>query len=172
MSLKQEAPSMKRFPLVFPGLVIVLASYSRPLPLAEGVQREPVRAKSQAQARGSGLPTLPAKDISEIDALLQQAVRQGTIPGVVAIVANKESVLYHGAFGLMDKGKGKPMQKGSIFRIASMTKPITSVAVMMLKQEGKLSLDDPVYKYLSSFQNREVISSFNTANATYIVSCK
>jgi len=139
---------MKRFPLVFLGLVIVLAVTAFPI-------------------SGVDLPVLLDKGASEIDALLQQAVRQGTVPGVVAIVANKERILYHGAFGLMDAGKGKPMQKDSIFRIASMTKPVTSVAVMMLKEEGKLGLDDPVSKYLPSFQDREVISSFNPVDVTY-----
>src|SRR5207249_581281 len=148
MSLKQEEPSMKRFPLLFLGLAVALASAAFPV-------------------FGADLPTLPAKGISEIDTLLQEAVRQGTVPGVVAIVTNKDRVLYHGAFGVMDTGKRKPMQKDSIFRIASMTKPVTSIAIMMLKEQGKLGLDDPVSKYLPAFQNREVISSFNPADATY-----
>src|SRR5213594_1186869 len=148
MSLKQEEPSMKRFPLLFLGLAVALASAAFPV-------------------FGADLPTLPAKGISEIDTLLQEAVRQGTVPGVVAIVTNKDRVLYHGAFGLMDTGKRKPMQKDSIFRIASMTKPVTSVAIMMLKEQGKLGLDDPVSKYLPAFQNREVISSFNPADAPW-----
>src|SRR5881397_2671558 len=148
MSLKQEEPSMKRFPLLFLGLAVALASAAFPV-------------------FGADLPTLPAKGISEIDTLLQEAVRQGTVPGVVAIVTNKDRVLYHGAFGVMDTGKRKPMQKDSIFRIASMTKPVTSIAIMMLKEQGKLGLDDPVSKYLPAFQNREVISSFNPADAPW-----
>jgi methyl acetate hydrolase len=141
---------MKRFPSVFLGVAIVLAGT-----LAAG--RAPLPA----------LPAFADKGISEIDALLQQAVQQGTIPGVVAIVANKDRILYHGAFGMMDAGQKKPMQKDSIFRMASMTKPVTSVAIMMLKEEGKLSLDDPVSKYLPSFKDREVIANFNPADATY-----
>src|SRR5213594_3689167 len=148
MSLKQEEPSMKRFPLLFLGLAVGLASAAFPV-------------------FGADPPTLPPKAISEIDVLLQEAVRQGTVPGVVAIVTNKDRVLYQGAFGLMDTGKRKPMQKDSIFRIASMTKPVTSVAIMMLKEQGKLGLDDPVSKYLPAFQNREVISSFNPADAPW-----
>src|SRR3989442_4942305 len=138
---------MKRFPSVFLGLAIVLAGTFAAAP--------------------APLPALPDKGVSEIDSLLQQAVRQGTVPGVVAIVANKDQILYQGAFGMMDVGQKKPMQKGSIFRMASMTKPVTSVAVMMLKEEGKLSLDDPVSKYLPSFKDREVIVNFNPADATY-----
>src|SRR5438132_1177469 len=138
---------MKRFPSVFLGLAIVLAGTFAAAP--------------------APLPALPDKGVSEIDSLLQQAVRQGTVPGVVAIVANRDQILYQGAFGMMDVGQKKPMQKGSIFRMASMTKPVTSVAVMMLKEEGKLSLDDPVSKYLPSFKDRELISTFDPAEATY-----
>ncbi len=163
---------MKRFPLVFLGLAVALAGHAYPLPLGEGGaprSASPIgrSLKKGPLGEGSLPPTLSAKAVSEIDALLQEAVRQGTVPGVVAIVTNKDRVLYHGAFGLMDTGKRKPMQKDSIFRIASMTKPVTSVAIMMLKEQGKLGLDDPVSKYLPAFQNREVISSFNPADATY-----
>ena len=163
---------MKRFPLVFLGLAVALAGHAYPFPLGEGGaprSASPIGRSLKKGPLGEGprLPTLSAKAVSEIDALLQEAVRQGTVPGVVAIVTNKDRVLYHGAFGLMDTGKRKPMQKDSIFRIASMTKPVTSVAIMMLKEQGKLGLDDPVSKYLPAFQNREVISSFNPADATY-----
>src|SRR5437870_13365450 len=147
MSLKQEEPSMKRFPSVFLGLTIFLAATSAP-------------------ARSTS-PLLSGTSISEIDSLLQQAVQHGTLPGVVAIVANKDRILYHSAFGLMDVRNQKPMQKDSIFRMASMTKPVTSVAVLMLKEAGKLSLDDPVSKYLPAFKDRELISTFDPADATY-----
>src|SRR6267378_957983 len=153
MSLKQEEPSMKRFPSVFLGLTILLAGTLVP---AKSTSFFP--PKEADQVRVSGLPTLSDRGTSEIDSLLQQAVQQGTVPGVVAIVANKDRILYHSAFGLMDVGKQKPMQKDSIFRMASMTKPVTSVAVLMLKEEGKLSLDDPVSKYLPTFKDRELIS--------------
>jgi len=163
---------MKRFPLVFLGLAVVLPVYAYLLPLGEGSARPRASLIGQSLKKGppgEGLrsPSLSDNGISEIDALLQEAVRQGTVPGVVAIVTNKDRVLYHGAFGLMDTGKRKPMQKDSIFRIASMTKPVTSVAIMMLKEQGKLGLDDPVSKYLPAFQNREVISSFNPADAPW-----
>src|SRR5881397_486560 len=173
MSLKQEEPSMKRFPLVFLGLAVALAVNAYFLRPGEGSARPRASLIGQSLKKGpqpgEGLrsPSLPEKGISEIDALLQEAVRQGTVPGVVAIVINNDRVLYQSAFGLMDTGKRKPMQKDSIFRIASMTKPVTSVAIMMLKEQGKLGLDDPVSKYLPAFQNREVISSFNPADAPW-----
>src|SRR5262249_14325252 len=115
----------------------------------------------------SRLPALSPNAAIEIDAILKSAVQQGTIPGVVAMVTNKDRVLYEGAFGLMDVGKQKAMSRDAIFRIASMTKPVTSVAVMMLVEQGKLSLDDPVSKYVPSFENRDVIATFNAADAAF-----
>lgn len=110
--------------------------------------------------------SLPQKGVAEIDALFQRVIQQGTVPGVVAIVATRNQILYHNAFGLQDVGKNKPMQKESIFRIASMTKPVTSAAIMMLVEQGKLKLDDPVSKYLPEFVGREVVANFNPADGT------
>jgi CubicO group peptidase (beta-lactamase class C family) len=115
----------------------------------------------------SALPALGQNGAPEIDAILQRAVQQGVVPGVVAMVVNKDRVLYENAFGLMDVGKHKSMSKDSIFRIASMTKPVTSVAIMMLIEDGKLSLDDPVSKYVPSFKEREVLATFNAADASF-----
>ena len=103
----------------------------------------------------------------EIDQLLQDAVDRHEIPGVVAIVANKDQILYHGAFGKMEVENDVEMQRDAIFDIASMTKPITSVAVMMLYEEGRLDLDDPISKYIPSLKDREVIDHFNESDTTY-----
>jgi CubicO group peptidase (beta-lactamase class C family) len=138
---------MKRFPLFLVVIAVVLASIG-------------------AVARTSP-SAITANGSKEIDTLLQRAVQQGVVPGVVAMVATKDKVLYEGAFGLMDVAKQKPMQKDTIFRIASMTKPVTSVAVMMLVEEGKLSLDDPVSKYIPSFKDRELIATFNSQDASF-----
>ncbi len=138
---------MKRFPMISVLLAVTLIGSGAP-----------------AQNR---LPALGPAGSADIDAILQRAVQQGTVPGVVAVVANKDSILYEGAFGLMDVGKQKKMTKDAIFRIASMTKPVTSVAVMMLVEQGKLSLDDPVSKYVPSFKGREMIATFNASDANY-----
>jgi CubicO group peptidase (beta-lactamase class C family) len=105
-------------------------------------------------------------DSAEIDAYLTQAVA-GKIPGVVAMVADANGVLYAGAFGRQDVAKQVSMSKDSIFRLASMTKPVTSVAVMMLVEEKKVGLDDPIAKYLPGFENEQVFTSFNAADKTY-----
>jgi CubicO group peptidase (beta-lactamase class C family) len=112
-------------------------------------------------------PELNAKGAAAVDQLLRDAVAKGEIPGVVAAVTNKDRILYLNAFGKQDVAKNIPMNKDTVFRIASMTKPVTSVAVMMLNEKGKLRLDDPAGNYEPSLKGREVIATFNEKDATY-----
>jgi len=103
-------------------------------------------------------------------ALTQQinaAVARGDTPGVVEIIVNREGILYEGVAGKFDVAKNVPMPANAIFVIASMTKPVTSVAIMMLLEEGKVRLDDPVSAYLPGFDNPQVITKFNEKDATY-----
>ena len=79
-----------------------------------------------------------------IDAVLRGAVEAREVPGVVAMAASEEGPIYEGAFGVRDLRSGRAMTLDTVFRIASMTKAITSVAAMQLVEEGKLSLDAPV----------------------------
>jgi CubicO group peptidase (beta-lactamase class C family) len=102
-----------------------------------------------------------------IDAYLTSVVRDTRIPGIVALVVDADGVLYDGAFGRQDVARNVPMATDSIFRIASMTKPVTSVAVMMLVQEGDIGLDDPVSDYLPAFEDERVIENFNPADKSY-----
>ena len=106
-------------------------------------------------------------DSAEIDAYLERAVEQTHIPGVVAMVADADTILYSGAFGAQNVGDHVPMARDTIFRIASMTKPVTSVAVVMLIQEGDIGLDDPIAKYLPTFKSPQVFETFNAADKTY-----
>jgi len=102
-----------------------------------------------------------------VDAYLTGVVRDTRIPGIVALVVDADRVVYTGAFGRQNVAAGVPMAADSIFRIASMTKPVTSVAVMMLVQEGDIGLDDPVSDYLPAFEDLKVIENFNAADKTY-----
>ena len=95
------------------------------------------------------------------------AVGRGDTPGVVALVVGREGVLYEASAGKLDTAHNVAMPVNAIFSIASMTKPVTSVAIMMLLEQGKLKLDDPVSKYLTGFDNLRVITKFNEADATY-----
>ena len=118
-------------------------------------------------ARSAGLPTLNASGAAAIDRMFQAAVDKGEIPGVVAAVTNKDRILYLKAFGRQDVARGVPMSTDTVFRIASMTKPVTSVGIMMLYEQGKLRLDDPAGNYLPAYKDREVMATFNEQDATY-----
>ena len=118
-------------------------------------------------ARPAGLPALDINGVAAIDRMFQDAVDKREIPGVVAAVVNKDRILYLKAFGKQDVARGIPMSTDTVFRIASMTKPITSAGVMMLYEQGKLRLDDPAGNYLPAYRGREVIATFNAKDATY-----
>src|SRR3954471_23939905 len=75
---------------------------------------------------------------SAIDASLRAAVERKDVPGVVALVANRDGVLYQGAFGVADVSTGRPLAADALFRIASMTKAVTSTALMQLVEQGKV----------------------------------
>jgi len=83
-----------------------------------------------------------------IDTSLREAIERKDVPGVVALITDRERVLYQGAFGVADVSTGRPLRQDAIFRIASMTKPVTSVALMQLVEQGRIGLDDPASKYL------------------------
>jgi len=115
----------------------------------------------------AGPPELAANGAAAIGRMFQAAVDKGEIPGVVAAVTNRDRILYLEAFGKQDAARGVPMARNTIFRIASMTKPVTSVDVMMLIEEGKLRLDDPAGNVVPSVKGREVIASFNQSDGTF-----
>ena len=115
-------------------------------------------------ARGGELPRaepeavgLSAGKLAELKPALQKLVDEGKIPGGVVVVARHGKVAYETTFGYRDLASKSPMTEDTIFAIASMTKPITCVAVMMLVEQGKLGLDDPVEKYLPELKDMRVL---------------
>ena len=97
---------------------------------------------------------------SVLDSGLRSAIEAKDVPGVVALVTNRERVLYKGAFGVADVATSRPLTSDALFRIASMTKPVTSVALMQLVEQGRLGLDDPAEKYLPELVRLKVFESF------------
>src|SRR4029450_4562787 len=95
-------------------------------------------ARAQNSPRGMG-----------IDAALRGAVERKDVPGVVALVPDRRRVLYQGAFGVADVSTGRALTADAVFRIASMTKPITSAAAVKRIQQRRFGLDDPVEKHLA-----------------------
>lgn len=111
--------------------------------------------------------SLAPAGVEELDAYLEQAIATTHIPGLVALVVNKDGIVYEKAFGLMDTAGNKPMTTDAIFRMASMTKPVTSVAIMMLVEEGRIDLDAPVSTYLPALAAPQVYTSYDLDDGTF-----
>src|SRR3954447_6705282 len=92
------------------------------------------------------------------------------LPGAVVMIARHGKVVYQEAFGVRDPATGAPMQKDSIFRMYSMTKPVTGVAVLMLVEEGKIRLTDPISKYLPALKNPKVMTETVDAQGRRVTS--
>ena len=114
-------------------------------------------------ALAQNIPTAKPEDVGmssarlkNVKAALQAEVDKGNIPGAVVMINRKGKLVYSEAIGYQDKAGNKPISKDSIFRIYSMTKPLASVAAMMLVEEGKLQLADPISKYMPEFANMQV----------------
>src|SRR6266700_1421716 len=108
--------------------------------------------------------TAPASR-AKIDAVLKQAVDAKEVPGVVAMVATDRGLFYENAFGVRELGKGPDMTLDSVFRIASMTKAITSVAAMQLVEQGKLKLEEPVPNIDPALGSPQVLEGFAAAGS-------
>lgn len=107
--------------------------------------------------------------LGRIDSLLNQSVQKGWIRGAVGFIARDGKIIYNKGFGLARQTPAMPMETDAIFRIASQTKAITSVATMILFEEGKLLLDDPVSKYIPEFAVPVVLNTFRPDDTTYTV---
>ena len=105
--------------------------------------------------------------LARIDSFVQRLVAERKIPGAVVMLVHNGQVAYHKAFGVRDIGTGAPQQRDDIFRIASQTKAVTSLAVMMLWEEGRFALDDPIGKYIPAFKDQTVLTKFNPADSSY-----
>src|SRR6266446_4141931 len=112
---------------------------------------------------GMGLPEVPPEQVGmskqkldRIHDALKQHVADGKLPGTVVLVARKGKLIYADVTGFQDKDEGKPMALDSLFRIYSMTKPLVSVAAMMLVEDGTIQLTDPVSKFFPAFKGQQV----------------
>jgi CubicO group peptidase (beta-lactamase class C family) len=108
-----------------------------------------------------------AERLNRIDSMLIQSIEDKWIAGATGLIARDGKIIYNRAFGVSDIEKRTPMQSDAIFRIASQTKAIVSIGLMMLFEEGKFLLDDPVSKYIPEFANPQVIEKYNPADTTF-----
>ena len=125
--------------LVFVLVAFVGPAWAQPLPAAKPEQ-----------------VGLSSQRLERVAQVLKAQIERGRFPGAVVVVARKGKVAYFEAFGQRDPQTGAPMTKDAIFRLYSMTKPFTSVAAMMLVEDGKLTLADPVSKHLPQLANLKV----------------
>src|SRR5215471_10777485 len=131
------------------------------LAMQPGLGQKP--EKSRVSPPPSGLPLANPEEVgmstdrlSRIRTAMQRYVDRGEVPGVVTLVARRGRVVHFDAVGYRDAESRVPMTTDAIFRIASMTKPITSVALMMLYEQGYFLLSDPISKFLPEFSDMKV----------------
>jgi len=126
------------------------------------VKNSPQLSEATPESQG-----VSSERLDRIDSMLMKAVEDGDIPGAVALVARNGKIVYHKAFGMADNQSGRVMKTDDIFRIASQTKAVTATAVMILWEEGKFRLDDPISKYIPEFKNPGLIKTFSPKDTTY-----
>ncbi len=136
-------------------LVLTVSAFCHSLPLVE--------------PEAVGLST---ERISRIDKAMEAHVAEKKIAGGVVLLARQGKIAHLGAYGMMDVETGKSMAPDTIFRIASMTKPITSVAIMMLYEEGHFRLNEPVSKFIPAFKEMHVLPPESDEDSTEPVPAK
>lgn len=144
------------------GLALALTLGADTLAQTRSARKSPVLREASPRSVG-----MSAERLARIDAMCERAVAEGEVPGIVALVARKGRIVYYKAFGLADPVTNRPLRRDDIFRIASQSKAITATAVMMLWEEGRFQLDDPVSRFIPEFKNPQVLESYNDADGTW-----
>lgn len=128
----------------------------------KSIKKSPVLTETTPESAG-----ISSERLARIDQMCEQEIANGNIPGVVTLVARNGKIVLWKAYGMADSQAGKKQKRDDIFRIASQTKAITSTAVMMLWEEGKFQLDDPISKYIPEFKDAKVLTSYNYTDTTW-----
>ena len=165
--------------------VAIITGLATLLPLAIPLRAQTTRQKAQpavsqqTQPAGSqitpqsfkeanpGMAGFSTERLNRLDQFLEQLVREKKLPHVVTFVARRGQVIHHRAYGFRNVAQQVSLKRDDIFRIASQTKAITSVALMMLYEEGKFLLEDPVSMYLPEFRNVQVLDTYDANARTY-----
>ncbi len=126
----------------------------------------PSKTKSPAKSEAVGLSSERLQRINEV---IKRYIDSNQISGAVTLVARNGQIAHYEAQGLMDLESKKPIRKDAMFRMASSTKPVASVAIMMLMEEGKVRLGDPVSKFIPEFKNQKVAVKSSTGTEIELV---
>ncbi|MEO8396589.1 MAG: serine hydrolase domain-containing protein [Chloroflexota bacterium] len=111
---------------------------------------------------------MDAKRLERIDPIMEGFVKDNQLPGIMTLVQRHGAVVHFGKYGMMDIEAGKPMQEDALFRIFSMTKPIISVALMLLYEQGLFSLTDPVSNFIPAFKKTKVYAGASVLGAQLV----
>jgi CubicO group peptidase (beta-lactamase class C family) len=116
----------------------------------------------------TNLAGFSAERLTRVSRLLQGYVDRGDIAGIIARVGRRGQIAYHERFGWMDREAQKPMRDDAIFMIASMTKPVTAVAAMILYEEGRFDLNTPIKKFIPAFADTKVFGGETAQGMTLV----
>ena len=120
----------------------------------KSIKTSPILTEGSASSVG-----MSEERLARIDAMCKEALDESQVPGIVSLVARNGKIVYYKAFGMADNESGRVLKRDDIFRIASQTNAITSTAVMMLWEEGKFRLDDPISKFIPEFMDSQVLDT-------------
>ena len=105
--------------------------------------------------------------LSLVERLLEEDIKKNNLSGAVVLVGNEKGIVYQKAFGIKNPLTNEKYNTDDIFRIASMTKAITSIAILKLWEDGRINLDDPIEKYITEFKDTEILENFNEKDSSY-----
>ena len=125
-------------------------------------QKSPVLTEAAPETVG-----LSPERVARIDQMCTQMIQDENLPGIVTLFARNGKIVLWKAYGMANAQEGRKLKRDDIFRIASQTKAITSTAVMMLWEEGKIRLEDPISKYIPEFKNQKVLKTFRYGDTTW-----
>ena len=126
------------------------------------IKKSPFLTDGEAESVG-----LSDERLARIDSMCIDAISSGQIPGVVTLVARNGKIVHYKAFGMADNQSGRALKRDDIYRIASQSKALTATAVMILWEEGRFRLDDPISEYIPEFKNPQILKTFNPSDTSY-----
>jgi len=127
----------------------------------------PVLSYGQAIQLNAKNSSVDYEKLARIDTVINEYINKKWLSGAVSIIIKDNQVIQYKGYGYADIENKKPMQKDQIFRIMSQTKAITSVGIMILYEQGKLLLDEPIWHFIPEFKNPKVLDKFNDADSSY-----
>ncbi|NQU86548.1 MAG: beta-lactamase family protein [Mariniphaga sp.] len=139
-----------------------LLGFSQLSAQTKSIKKSPVLTEASPESVG-----ISSERLARIDKMCELEVKNGNLPGIVSLLVRNSKIVHWKAYGMANNQEGRKLKRDDIFRIASQTKAITSTAVMMLWEEGKFRLDDPVSKYIPEFENQQVLKTFQYSDTTW-----